>query len=108
MWAPLMAIASRLHLVDGFAAADHQPGVCETFLQTRAACAGRLAGPCAQCAGEPAKSGISSVADCWHAKREPSKLNCASNGNGTSLHLSAEQKHETFVTHIPTAVPLPR
>lgn len=51
------------------------------------------------------KSGISSVADLLaRAKREPGKLNYASNGNGTSLHLSAElfkSTSGTFVTHIP-------
>ncbi|MBG6071658.1 MULTISPECIES: tripartite tricarboxylate transporter substrate binding protein [unclassified Polaromonas] len=51
------------------------------------------------------KSGIGSVADLLaRAKREPGKLNYASNGNGTSLHLSAElfkSTSGTFVTHIP-------
>jgi tripartite-type tricarboxylate transporter receptor subunit TctC len=51
------------------------------------------------------KSGINSVADLVaRAKREPAKLNYASNGNGTSLHLSAElfkSSTGTFITHIP-------
>ena len=51
------------------------------------------------------KSGIGSVADLLaRAKREPGKMNYASNGNGTSLHLSAElfkSTTGTFVTHIP-------
>ena len=51
------------------------------------------------------KSGISTVADLVaRAKKTPGKLNYASNGNGTSLHLSAELfKHttHTFITHIP-------
>ena len=51
------------------------------------------------------KSGISSVADLLaRAKREPGKMNYASNGNGTSLHLSAElfkSTTGTFITHIP-------
>lgn len=51
------------------------------------------------------KSGIESVADLLaRARRTPGKLNYASNGNGTSLHLSAELlKHstQTFITHIP-------
>ncbi|MDP3354661.1 MAG: tripartite tricarboxylate transporter substrate binding protein [Polaromonas sp.] len=51
------------------------------------------------------KSGINSVADLVaRAKREPGKMNYASNGNGTSLHLSAELFKSTtssFITHIP-------
>ncbi|CDS54546.1 putative exported protein [Polaromonas sp. CG9_12] len=51
------------------------------------------------------KSGIGSVADLLaRAKREPGKMNYASNGNGTSLHLSAElfkSTTGTFITHIP-------
>ncbi|WP_372825482.1 tripartite tricarboxylate transporter substrate binding protein [Polaromonas sp.] len=51
------------------------------------------------------KSGINSVADLLaRAKREPGKMNYASNGNGTSLHLSAElfkSTTGTFITHIP-------
>ena len=51
------------------------------------------------------KSGISSVADLVaRAKKTPGKLNYASNGNGTSLHLSAEllkNATSTFITHIP-------
>ena len=51
------------------------------------------------------KSGINSVADLIaRAKREPARLNYASNGNGTSLHLSAEllkSSTGTFITHIP-------
>lgn len=51
------------------------------------------------------KSGINSVSDLLaRAKREPGKMNYASNGNGTSLHLSAElfkSTTGTFVTHIP-------
>ena len=38
------------------------------------------------------------------AKNQPGKLNYASNGNGTSLHLSAEllkSASGTFITHIP-------
>lgn len=50
-------------------------------------------------------SGIASVADLTaRAKAHPGKLNYASNGNGTSLHLSAElYKSSTgaFLTHIP-------
>ncbi|MGJ7519408.1 Bug family tripartite tricarboxylate transporter substrate binding protein [Variovorax sp. LT1P1] len=50
-------------------------------------------------------SGIASVADLTaRAKAQPGKLNYASNGNGTSLHLSAElYKSSTgaFLTHIP-------
>jgi tripartite-type tricarboxylate transporter receptor subunit TctC len=52
-----------------------------------------------------AKSGINSVADLIaRAKKTPGKLNYASNGNGTSLHLSAELLKittGTFITHIP-------
>jgi len=51
------------------------------------------------------KSGIKSVADLLaKAKGTPGKLNYASNGNGTSLHLSAElfkSTSGTFITHIP-------
>lgn len=50
-------------------------------------------------------SGISSVADLIaRAKAAPGRLNYASNGNGTSLHLSAELfkvSSRTFITHIP-------
>jgi tripartite-type tricarboxylate transporter receptor subunit TctC len=49
--------------------------------------------------------GINSVADLLaRAKAAPGKLNYASNGNGTSLHLSAELLKSatgTFITHIP-------
>lgn len=51
------------------------------------------------------KSGINSVAELVaRAKKSPGKLNYASNGNGTSLHLSAElfkNTTSTFITHIP-------
>ncbi len=51
------------------------------------------------------KSGINSVAELVaRARREPGKMNYASNGNGTSLHLSAELFKSTagvFITHIP-------
>ena len=51
------------------------------------------------------KSGIASVADLVaRAKAAPGRLNYASNGNGTSLHLSAELLKVltgTFITHIP-------
>lgn len=51
------------------------------------------------------KSGIESVKDLLdRARRQPAKLNYASNGNGTSLHLSAElfkSATGTFITHIP-------
>lgn len=51
------------------------------------------------------KSGINSVAELLaKAKSMPGKLNYASNGNGTSLHLSAEllkSSSGTFITHIP-------
>ena len=51
------------------------------------------------------KSGINSVAQLLErAKRQPGRLNYASNGNGTSLHLSAEllkSSTGTFITHIP-------
>ena len=51
------------------------------------------------------KSGIASVADlAARAKAAPGRLNYASNGNGTSLHLSAELLKVltgTFITHIP-------
>ena len=50
-------------------------------------------------------SGIDSVATLiQRAKAAPGKLNYASNGNGTSLHLSAELLKATsgsFITHIP-------
>ncbi len=50
-------------------------------------------------------SGIQSVADLTaRMKARPGQLNYASNGNGTSLHLSAELYKNlagTFVTHIP-------
>ena len=50
-------------------------------------------------------SGIASVADLVaRAKVAPGRLNYASNGNGTSLHLSAELfkvSSRTFITHIP-------
>lgn len=50
-------------------------------------------------------SGIASVADLTaRARAQPGKLNYASNGNGTSLHLSAElykSNTGTFLTHIP-------
>ncbi len=49
--------------------------------------------------------GIASVADLTaRARAQPGKLNYASNGNGTSLHLSAElykSNTGTFLTHIP-------
>ena len=51
------------------------------------------------------KSGINTVADLIaRAKKTPGQLNYASNGNGTSLHLSAElfkTTTGTFITHIP-------
>ena len=51
------------------------------------------------------KSGIDSVADLVaRAKAEPGKMNYASNGNGTSLHLSAELLKASTgaqITHIP-------
>lgn len=51
------------------------------------------------------KSGINSVADLIaRAKAQPGRLNYASNGNGTSLHLSAElfkSTSGTFIAHIP-------
>ena len=51
------------------------------------------------------KSGINTVAELLaKAKSKPGKLNYASNGNGTSLHLSAEllkSSTGTFITHIP-------
>jgi tripartite-type tricarboxylate transporter receptor subunit TctC len=51
------------------------------------------------------KSGINTVAELLaKAKAAPGKLNYASNGNGTSLHLSAEllkSSAGTFITHIP-------
>jgi tripartite-type tricarboxylate transporter receptor subunit TctC len=51
------------------------------------------------------KSGINSVADVIaRAKQAPGKMNYASNGNGTSLHLSAElfkSSTGSFITHIP-------
>ena len=51
------------------------------------------------------KSGIATVADLVaRAKASPGRLNYASNGNGTSLHLSAELlkvTSGTFITHIP-------
>jgi tripartite-type tricarboxylate transporter receptor subunit TctC len=51
------------------------------------------------------KSGLRSVADLLaKAKATPGRMNYASNGNGTSLHLSAELFKSTgnaFITHIP-------
>ena len=51
------------------------------------------------------KSGINSVAELLaKAKASPGKMNYASNGNGTSLHLNAEllkSTTSTFITHIP-------
>ena len=51
------------------------------------------------------KSGINSVADLLaRAKAAPGRMNYASNGNGTSLHLSAELlkvSANVFITHIP-------
>jgi tripartite-type tricarboxylate transporter receptor subunit TctC len=51
------------------------------------------------------KRGINSGADLLaRARQQPGKLNYASNGNGTSLHLSAElfkSSSSTFITHIP-------
>jgi tripartite-type tricarboxylate transporter receptor subunit TctC len=51
------------------------------------------------------KSGLNSVADVIaRAKQSPGKMNYASNGNGTSLHLSAElfkSSTGSFITHIP-------
>lgn len=50
-------------------------------------------------------SGIGKVQDLvGRAKAKPRQLNYASNGNGTSLHLSAElfkRRSETFITHVP-------
>jgi len=50
-------------------------------------------------------SGIGKVQDLvGRAKSKPGQLNYASNGNGTSLHLSAElfkRRSETFITHVP-------
>lgn len=50
-------------------------------------------------------SGITKVGDIVaRAKAKPGQLNYASNGNGTSLHLSAElfkRRSETFITHVP-------
>jgi tripartite-type tricarboxylate transporter receptor subunit TctC len=52
-----------------------------------------------------AKSDIKSVAELLaRAKQNPGKLNYGSNGNGTSLHLSAEllkANSGAFITHIP-------
>ncbi len=51
------------------------------------------------------KSGINTVAGLLErARATPGRLNYASNGNGTSLHLSAElfkSTSNTFITHIP-------
>lgn len=51
------------------------------------------------------KSGINTVAELVaRARKAPGQLNYASNGNGTSLHLSAElfkTTTGTFITHIP-------
>ena len=51
------------------------------------------------------KSGFNSVSDVIaSAKQRPGRMNYASNGNGTSLHLSAElfkSSTGTFITHIP-------
>ena len=51
------------------------------------------------------KSGINTVVELIaRAKKTPGQLNYASNGNGTSLHLSAElfkTTTGTFITHIP-------
>ena len=51
------------------------------------------------------KSGVNTVEELLaKAKSIPGKLNYASNGNGTSLHLSAEllkSSTSTFITHIP-------
>ena len=51
------------------------------------------------------KGSYNSVADLLaSARKSPGKLNYASNGNGTSLHLSAEllkSTSSTFITHIP-------
>ena len=51
------------------------------------------------------KSGVQSVADLLARVRQaPGRMNYASNGNGTSLHLSAElfkSTSSTFITHIP-------
>jgi tripartite-type tricarboxylate transporter receptor subunit TctC len=51
------------------------------------------------------KSGIHSASDIVaRARQAPGKLNYASNGNGTSLHLSAElfkSSTGSFITHIP-------
>ncbi len=51
------------------------------------------------------KSGLNSVADIVaRAKKSPGKMNYASNGNGTSLHLSAELLKSlsgSYITHIP-------
>jgi tripartite-type tricarboxylate transporter receptor subunit TctC len=51
------------------------------------------------------KSGLNSVGDVIaSARQRPGKMNYASNGNGTSLHLSAElfkSSTGTFITHIP-------
>ena len=50
-------------------------------------------------------SGIGKVQDLvGRAKAKPGQLNYAANGNGTSLHLSAElfkRRSETFITHVP-------
>lgn len=50
-------------------------------------------------------SGIGKVHDLVsRAKAKPGQLNYASNGDGTSLHLSAElfkRRSETFITHVP-------
>ena len=50
-------------------------------------------------------SGIGKVQDLVsRAQAKPGQLNYASNGNGTSLHLSAElfkRRSETFITHVP-------
>ena len=50
-------------------------------------------------------SGIGKVQELvGRAKAKPGQLNYASNGNGTSLHLSAElfkRRSETFITHVP-------
>ena len=50
-------------------------------------------------------SGIGKVQNLvGRAKAKPGQLNYASNGNGTSLHLSAElfkRRSETFITHVP-------
>jgi tripartite-type tricarboxylate transporter receptor subunit TctC len=88
-------------------AADHQPrALCHPALQARTDRAHRPDRPRPQCAAGQSEERHQHRGRPRRPRqgKTPGQLNYASNGNGTSLHLSAElfkTSTGTFVTHIP-------